>query len=111
MTLPKLDQTKPPPGWEFDDSEGGRFLVRVADVYEPDDTNASDALQIHRAHIIYAEESAPAVDDALARLVEWLRDKARGKDGTVIHTVDASYDVRVADALADAIESGGWRND
>jgi hypothetical protein len=97
MTLPKLDQTKPPPG--FLPGQCGGY-------YQPCCGYNKDA-----AWDEYHKRSAPAIDDALARLVEWLRDKARGKDGTVIHTVDASYDVRVADALADAIESGDWRND
>jgi hypothetical protein len=82
MTLRKLDQNKPPPG--FLPGQSGGY-------YQPCCGYNKDA-----AWDEYHERSAPAVDDALARLVEWLRE---------------TQPTTTPDLLADAIESGEWRND
>jgi hypothetical protein len=107
MTLRKLDQTKPPPGWYWYALTGYYMIRHTCGRNERTKTHS-----LEEAHQWAAEDAQPYIDDALARLVEWLRGKARGKDGTTIaNKLDASYDVRLADALADAIEQGEWRND
>jgi hypothetical protein len=91
MTLRKLDQTKPPPGWELYALTGHYKLRHTCGRNERTNTQS-----LEEAHEWAAEDARPYIDDALARLVEWLRE---------------TQPTTTPDLLADAIESGEWRND
>lgn len=95
-----LDRTKPPPGWSHNFAPadtGEHMLSRPAPV-----TTAEHAWSI------YNRESAPAVSEAVGRVVAWLRESAERAlaDDPSAHGVCAS---QALDDAADAIEAGAWK--
>jgi hypothetical protein len=93
MTLKRLDRSKPPPGWRWRppcDGDVGR--------------HEAGPIDISYAWEEYDEDTAPAIEDTLAQLVEALWDA----DIFPESWVECSESV-VTRTIAEWIESGEWR--
>lgn len=101
MTLRRLDQSKPPPGWTLGCTNTARGVDIVRKETVLDSCGKGHIVhvvheELSTAHVIEASNALPWVNDTLAQLVEWLRESP-------------GMDTCSRQVIADVIESGEWR--
>ena len=121
--MKRLDRTKPPPGWEYLEENHRVFTTRPAgksiwcealirdpacDLVADIGRERARAMVFQMSWDTYDKETAPAIEDALAQVVEWLRAYAKEQHDII----DSDTSLVAAEAYLDAaatIESGEWR--